>query len=201
MTVVCDMGPLQYLILIGCDHILSDLYDRVLTPTVVVEKEMSDPRTPAPVRAWAQSPPDWLEVRDPTQVLHIPTLGTTGVRGDGDRAAISLAIEVQADYVLMDDTKARKQVVVKAKEYGLKMQPVWMLEVLAEAAERGLVADLEQKLEHLEQRTPFYVGNQARQVLDAMLRRDHERKQTQKLEQMSKDQAGETHEPTQEKKG
>jgi len=31
MTVVCDMGPLQYLILIGCDHVLPALFEDVLT--------------------------------------------------------------------------------------------------------------------------------------------------------------------------
>ena len=31
MIAVCDMGPLQYLILIECDHILPQLFARVLT--------------------------------------------------------------------------------------------------------------------------------------------------------------------------
>jgi predicted nucleic acid-binding protein len=179
MIVVCDMGPLQYLILIGCDHILPKLYDRVMVPSVIIEKEMSDAKTPALVRTWAQSPPDWLEVRDPKQILHIPTLGRTGVRGDGDRAVISLAIEEHAEFVLMDDTKARKQVAAKAREYDLKIEPLWMLEVLDEAAERGLIVDLQYKLEHLEQRTPFYVGEKARQVIKEMIQRDLERKHAQ----------------------
>src|SRR5208337_497993 len=49
MIAVCDMGPLQYLVLIGCDHILPRIFDRVITARVVIEKEMSDPRTPEPV--------------------------------------------------------------------------------------------------------------------------------------------------------
>ncbi len=50
MIVACDMGPLQYLILIGCDHVLPALFHRVLTARVIVEKEMNDPATPEPVR-------------------------------------------------------------------------------------------------------------------------------------------------------
>jgi len=32
MIAVCDMGPLQYLVLIGCDHILPRIFERVITP-------------------------------------------------------------------------------------------------------------------------------------------------------------------------
>jgi hypothetical protein len=32
MTVVCDMGPLHYLVLIGADHVLPQLFTRVLYP-------------------------------------------------------------------------------------------------------------------------------------------------------------------------
>src|SRR4051812_31646781 len=109
MNVVCDMGPLHYLVLIGCDHVLPRLFDRVITARVVVEKEMSDPKTPEPVRRWAASPPSWLEIKDPAQVVDIPALGKPGVRGDGDRAVISLAREEHADAVVMDDIKARRE--------------------------------------------------------------------------------------------
>ena len=97
MIVVCDMRPLHYLILIGCDHVLPSLFDRILTARVVVEKEMSDPATPEPVRRWAANPPHWLEVRDPKHKEDIPSLGKSGVRGDGDRAVISLALEERAN--------------------------------------------------------------------------------------------------------
>ena len=49
MIAVRDMGPLHYLVLIGCDHILPRIFERVITARVVIEKEMSDPRTPETV--------------------------------------------------------------------------------------------------------------------------------------------------------
>jgi hypothetical protein len=54
-----------------------------------------------------------------------------------------------------------------------------MLEVLDEAAERGFIDDVSQKLEHLERQTNFYVGDKARAVIEAMKQRDLERKQAQ----------------------
>jgi hypothetical protein len=47
---VCDMGPLHYLVLIGCDHILPQIFERVITARVVIEHEMADPQAPEPVR-------------------------------------------------------------------------------------------------------------------------------------------------------
>lgn len=170
MIAVCDMGPLHYLVLIGCDHILPCLFDRVITARVVIEREMADPQTPDAVRRWAAQAPRWLEILEPQQVEEIPSLGKPGKRGDGDRAIISLAVELGADVVIMDDRKARRE----AKKRGIA--PLWMLEVLDEAAERGLIDDLSERLEHLMIDTTFYVGEKARAVIEDMKRRDNERR-------------------------
>ena len=98
MIAVCDMGPLHYLVLIGCDHILPRIFERVITARIVIEHEMADPNTPELVRRWAANPPQWLEVLEPQQIEAIPSLGKQGVRGDGDRAIISLARELAAPF-------------------------------------------------------------------------------------------------------
>ena len=172
MIVVCDMGPLHYLILVGADDILPRLFTRVLVPPVVLE-EMSRAAAPEPVRRWASAPPQWLEIKQPYLVEDIPTLGQRGTRGDGDRAVISLACEEGADIVLMDDRKARKE----ARKRGC--EPIWTLEVLDEAAERGFIDDISQKLDDLQHQTTFYVGDKARIVIEDIRRRDSERKRAQ----------------------
>src|SRR5271156_6773500 len=101
MIAVRDMGPLHYLVLIECDHILPHIFDRVVTARVIIDKEMSEPNTPEPVRQWAANPPRWLDVREPKYIEDIPSLGKEGKRGDGDRAVISLALEEVADFVVM----------------------------------------------------------------------------------------------------
>lgn len=55
---------------------------------------------------------------------------------------------------------------------------MWTLSVLNEAAERGFVSDLPQKLDHLEQKTRFYVSKECRLVIEGMKQRDLHRKQT-----------------------
>jgi len=181
MIVVCDMGPLHYLVLIDSEYILPRLFTRVLTPPAVLA-EMSHPETPEPVRRWAFSPPQWLEVKEPAHIEDIPSLGTKGGRGAGEKAAIALASEEQADAILMDDKTGRRE----AKERGLEL--LWMLEVLEEAAERGLITDLAQKLDHLEQKTHFYVGRECKSVIQGMRQRDLQRKVAQEEDRKRQEQ-------------
>jgi len=172
VIVVCDMGPLHYLVLVGAEHVLPEIFGRVLTPPAVLA-EMSHPDTPVAVRGWAAAPPQWLEVKEPTCVEDIPALGRKGTRGAGEKAAIALACEERADVVLMDDKTGRRE----ARKRNL--EPLWMLQVLDEAAERGLVRDLSQKLEYLEQETRFYVSKGCKRIIEDMKQRDLQRKQAQ----------------------
>ena len=171
MIVVSDMTPLHYLILVGCDHVLPGLYGQIFTAPAVM-KEMDDPSTPQAVRQWATSPPEWLQVQEPAQIEDIPRLGH-GMRGAGEKAAIALARELHADIVLIDDKKA----IQEAQKRGLCT--VRLLTVLDAATERGLVLNLPAVLEHLEQKTPFYVGKACKRVIEEMKDRDLKRKHSQ----------------------
>ena len=175
MIAICDQGPLHYLILIGCDHILPRLYERVMTPRVVIEKEMGDPATPEAVRVWASAPPQWLEVIEPEQIEEIPSLSGKGNRGAGEIAAIALARERGGTdlVLLMDDKPARRE----AQARGFR--PVWTLTVLDEAAEQGLIPDLDERLERLEHQTPFRINRECKAAIEDMKRRSLQRKQTQ----------------------
>ena len=175
MIVVSDMSPLHYLILIGHDHILHRLYQRIFTAPAVIQ-EMVDVNAPEAVRRWAAAPPAWLQVQEPTHIEDIPRLGR-GKRGAGEKAAISLARELDAEIVLMDDKKA----IQEARKRGL--HPVRMLTILDAAAERGFVEDLSGALDHLEQKTPFYVGKECRRIIEDMKQRDLARKLSNAQEQ------------------
>jgi predicted nucleic acid-binding protein len=68
MTVVSNMSPLHYLVLIDCDRVLPLLYGRVFTPPAVID-EMTAPSTPVVVRQWADSPPEWLKIKEVMKVV------------------------------------------------------------------------------------------------------------------------------------
>jgi predicted nucleic acid-binding protein len=61
LLVVADTSPIRYLVEIGQIGILPQLFEKIFIPAVAYD-ELRHPSAPAPVRAWANSPPDWLEV-------------------------------------------------------------------------------------------------------------------------------------------
>jgi len=62
MIVIADTSPLHYLILLERAEVLQHLYGRVIIPEAVV-RELQAQKTPAVVRQWITSPPEWLQIR------------------------------------------------------------------------------------------------------------------------------------------
>jgi predicted nucleic acid-binding protein len=126
MIVVADTSPLNYLVRLGHPDVLHEIYGRVLVPKAVLE-EMRHPEAPVEVRMWANKPPIWLETMmvkeiDPTL---IPELGV------GEREAISLALEVHADVLLIDERAGRQEAQAR------HIEVAGTLAVLLEASLRG----------------------------------------------------------------
>jgi predicted nucleic acid-binding protein len=162
MIVVSDTTPLNYLILIEATEVLSALFGRVYAPPAVMQ-ELSHPRGPESLRAWASSPPEWLAVQEPTQMDE--TLPKMLHKGEVE--AISLARELGADWVLIDERKASRE----AESRGLRVAGT--LGILEEAGARNLL-DYEKGRERLVNETSFYVTDD---VLRESERRYQERKQ------------------------
>lgn len=125
-VVVSDSSPLNFLIRLEAESVLPRLFTRVIVPDAVV-LELSHPAAPEVVRSFVASAPSRLEVRSPKRTLDLPRLH------QGEIAAISLAIELRASIVLMDDRAAREE----AARRGLR--PVGLLGVIDRAARIGLL--------------------------------------------------------------
>ena len=65
MTVVSNASPLNYLILIGAARLLPQLFERLYLPAAV-RHELRDAAAADSVRAWVESPPVWVQVRQVT---------------------------------------------------------------------------------------------------------------------------------------
>ncbi|MGD9634154.1 MAG: hypothetical protein AB7G28_06070 [Pirellulales bacterium] len=123
MIIVSDSGPLAYLILIGFADYLPQLYGEVYLPPSVLD-ELKHPRSP--VIAWTHSLPGWLKVATPKLIQGFPTLDV------GEREAIALALELDADRLLMDEKQGRSA----ATAAGL--QVAGTLAVIVDGARKGL---------------------------------------------------------------
>lgn len=108
MIVVSDASPLNILVRIGYVDVLPPLFGEVYVAPRVVG-ELMHAEAPSAVRAWIMAPPVWLHCRAPSTLLD------AAARGAGEREAISLAVELKAALLLIDDRKARQD----ARRFGV----------------------------------------------------------------------------------
>jgi predicted nucleic acid-binding protein len=144
MLVVSDATPLNILIRIGQVDVLPQLFEKVVIPPAVA-RELSHPNTPESIYEWFRQPPDWLETKAPCAVSGAPTLGL------GEREAISLADDLKAQLLLVDDKAAR----LAATQLGIPIMGT--VGILKEAARRGLL-ELRSVLELL-RATDFFLSD------------------------------------------
>lgn len=137
MIVVSDTSPICYLLLINQIAVLSTLYQTVIIPQGVAN-ELSASASPAIVKSWIAQPPGWLEVRQTksAQALQPYNLDL------GEREAIAIAEQLNADLIILDDKAARQF----ASSRGLKV--IGLLGVLKVAARQDLL-DLKTTFEQL----------------------------------------------------
>jgi predicted nucleic acid-binding protein len=159
--VVADSGPIRYLVVIGAIETLPRLYSRIVLPKVVVQ-ELTHPSAPAAVRTWASMLPNWAEILLGTE-KSTPELDS--VLDAGEAAAITLANEIHADFVLLDEREGRRMAV----KSGLRIAGT--IGILETAAEKGLI-NLQEYLTKL-QATNFRIEPQ---FLKEALARDASRR-------------------------
>jgi predicted nucleic acid-binding protein len=94
--VVCDTGPLNYLILIEAADVLPRLFSPILIPAAV-KNELLHAKAPAVVRDWVAHSPSWLSVVPSSSYLvpQIPMLDA------GECEVIALGLDHPGSLVLM----------------------------------------------------------------------------------------------------
>jgi predicted nucleic acid-binding protein len=97
MIVVSDTSPLNYLVLIDLQHILPDLFERILIPAAVRD-ELQSAGAPESIARFMAAAPAWLETREVSEVD--PKLQYLD---RGEREAITLAASLSAGSVLIDE--------------------------------------------------------------------------------------------------
>lgn len=141
MIVVSDTSPLCYLLLIEGIEVLPQLFGRVIIPQRVRD-ELLAPAAPKVVQEWISQPPDWLEVQTITDQIDA-ALNQLDL---GEQEAITLALQLKADLILLDDLAARRI----ATQLQLKI--VGLLGILGSAANKGLI-DFSAAIARLQQTT------------------------------------------------
>lgn len=106
--VVADTSPIFYLLSIDQITLLPQLFGTVFVPDAVYA-ELTHPSAPPSLRAWADQPPVWLQVASVSPIDD----ETFRALGAGERAAITLALSMHADLILIDERKGTKAAINK----------------------------------------------------------------------------------------
>ncbi|MFP5270029.1 DUF3368 domain-containing protein [Coleofasciculus sp.] len=160
MIVVSDTSPLSGLAIVGYLGLLEQLYGRVLIPSGVWHELQrggeDDPRITDVLGL------DWIEVRQPTNQQLVNVLQTERHLDRGESEAIALALEVNAEELLIDERLGRRQAI----DLGLSI--TGLLGILLVAKRRGLITQIKPIMDNLISEANFRISpNLYREVLAA----------------------------------
>lgn len=142
--VVSDTSPIRALHHLAMVGVLEQLYGRVYLPEAVAQ-ELRRPGRRFP--AFEPGAYPFLVVESPRDEARVRSLEEKLDRGEA--AALALALEHNARYVLIDERDGRRI----ARELGLTV--VGVLGILSEAKGRGLVPAIEPLLRRLQRELDF----------------------------------------------
>lgn len=149
---------MNVLIRTGYATVLPALFETIVIPPQV-EAELLHPRAPTEVRAMISQRPPWLEVRAP----HLLRAALSPL-GAGEQAAISLALELRADYLLIDERAGRRAATVEG------VTVIGTLGIVADAAMERLL-DFDEAIERLRS-ISFRLDDRLLQVVRKQVRAD-----------------------------
>ena len=143
MIVVSDTSPILSLALIGRLELLRDLYGTITIPDAVRSELLTTEQSGA--REVAQV--DWIITRPIEYDVVLKLLLREVDRGEAE--AIGLALQSNADILLVDERKARHLAAY------LELGVVGLLDVLQEAKQRQLITNVKPILDELIARARF----------------------------------------------
>jgi predicted nucleic acid-binding protein len=147
--VISDTSPLTNLAAIGRFELLKSLYGELYIADAVYQE----------LNAQARSWPGWDEVmaarwiHRQTVQNHLLVLALRQDLDAGESESIVLALELNAEIILMDERDGRH------KAQGLGLKTVGVVGILLAAKAKGILPDIKSCLDALRMDAGFYLGN------------------------------------------
>jgi predicted nucleic acid-binding protein len=147
MIVVSDTSPILSLALIGRLDLLREIYGSIVIPEAVRQELMVTERSGAQEVSQAA----WIITRPIDLDVVLKLLQREVDRGEAE--AIGLAVQLNADVLLIDERQARR-----LAQY-LELNIVGLLDVLQEAKQRQLITSVKPVLDDLIARARFRLSH------------------------------------------
>jgi predicted nucleic acid-binding protein len=151
VIIISDTSPITSLAAIGQLDLLQQLYSTILIPQAVYE-ELTGAGISVPGSLEVQTL-NWLEVHQITNLALVTTLLNKQL-DRGECEAITLAIELSADLLLIDERRGRTE----ANRLGLRI--TGLLGVLVEAKQKGLILAVKPLIDNLISIAQFRVADE-----------------------------------------
>jgi predicted nucleic acid-binding protein len=148
VIIVSDTSPINNLAATHHLHLLHQLYKTVLIPEAVY-RELTDPNFPVAGANEVQTF-GWIQTRAVSDRTLVEALSNELDIGEAE--AIALAVEIQADQVLIDERRGR---LVASR---LNLHYTGILGILVEAKSQGLIAEVKPLLDALINEAGFWVA-------------------------------------------
>jgi uncharacterized protein len=139
MIIVSDTSPISNLSAIGQLKLLQQLYGNVVIPTAVYQEIINSGDTDPAVLAIKSV--NWIQTLNITNTALFQTLQSNLDIGEAE--AITLAVELNADRLIVDERRGRKEAI----KLGLRVTGI--LGILLAAKQQGLVLRIQPLLDDL----------------------------------------------------
>lgn len=150
MIVISDTSVITNLVAIHHLRLLQQLYERILIPEAVY-RELADIDPPVPGTLEVQTL-DWLEVLSLRDRTIADQLQNQSQLDPGESEAIALALEINAELLLIDERRGR----AIATRLGLRI--TGLLGILVEAKQRSLIPSVKPLMDALIATSEFRVS-------------------------------------------
>ncbi|HHT9147335.1 MAG TPA: DUF3368 domain-containing protein [Candidatus Wunengus sp. YC61] len=138
-SLISNTGPLIAIMLIGRLDILRNLFQKVFVPEAVHKELLLGENIGVGLSSYKQA--SWIQIHSLQNALD-PLIKT--VLDIGEASVIQLAREIKADYVPIDERKARK---VARNIYGLRV--IGTARILVEAKNKGMIDSVDGALKKI----------------------------------------------------
>ena len=151
MIVISDTSAITNLAAIHNLQLLLQLYSQVMIPEAVY-RELADIDPPVPGTLEVQRA-SWLEVREIVNREVVERLQDEVRLDSGESEAIALALELNADLLLIDERRGR----AKADRLGVRITV--LLGILVEAKQKNLIVAVKPLIDKLIAKSEFRVSS------------------------------------------
>ncbi len=150
MPVVSNTSPILNLAIVDRLKLLHQQFGQIQIPAVVLEELKVDEERPGSQSIQAAIADGWIKVQSVDNQTFVQLLRQT--LDGGEAEAIALALELKAEWVLLDERDRRRV----AKSLGLQVTGV--LGVLLKAKQSGELLSLQPVIEELTQNAGFRIA-------------------------------------------